>query len=532
MIDYFTPNNILLLTLATAGLNLLTPFVSKRDTNARSSLMLLVSFAFLLNVLLIDWLYLEKVETYLLLFAVDEFKIAINFEPLGLIFLSLLAVMWNFALMYTIKFLTVNEMEHTTRFLFFVNACILCGIFIALSANLFTMFIFYELLTICTIPLIVHSGRDKAREGLLKYLKILMISSLIFFLPAIIFLYAFVGHGNFELGGIIQGKISDIYAKILLVMFIFGITKTAIFPLHKWLPNAMVASYPVSALLHAVVVVKTGLFCIYKVILYIFGLSYLQHLFADYNWLIFFPIATIIYSSSQALRFNQIKMVLAYSTINQLSIAILSAFLLTPRGIYAAILHMISHSFTKICIFYAAGNIYSVKNAYRVGELIGIRSTMPITSFVMLIAGLSLMGMPPFAGFISKFYIMLAAAELENVLVMVVLAASTIFSALYMIKMLIFIYRPTSKGFIVNLKFKPKFAPPIDESVDGLVEGPVDGPVDESVDINHKQRAVNKKHDAEAKMPKLMIISTLFCLTGVVLFYFISRLINKFIVFI
>ena len=155
----------------------------------------------------------------------------------------------------------------------------------------------------------------------------------------------------------------------------------------------MVASYPVSALLHAVVVVKTGLFCIYKILSYVFGLSYLQILFADYNWLVILPIITIVYSSLQAIRFTQVKMVLAYSTINQLSIALLSAFLLTPKGLIAAV--MLDFAFIyKNMYFYAAGNIYSVKNAYHIGRVIGIRRTMPKTSFVMLIAGLSLMEYP------------------------------------------------------------------------------------------------------------------------------------------
>lgn len=507
-----TPEIILSMTLLLGSLNLFTPFFSDNDSSARTILLLFVSVAFLLNIVLIDWLFLTGQEANITLFGAGGFHLALNFEPLGLIFLSLLAVMWPLALMYTIKFLAINEIENSSRFLFFVNACILSGVLIALSANLFTMFAGYEILTICTIPLIAHTGEEKAINGLLKYLKILMISGLILFLPAMIFTYAMAGHGDFTLGGIIEGKIKDSHAIILLIMFIFGITKAAIFPLHIWLPHAMVASYPVSALLHAVVVVKTGLFCIYKLLLYIFGLSYLQHLFADYNWLVLFPIATIIYSSMQALRFNQIKMVLAYSTINQLSIAILSAFLLTPKGIIAAILHMISHSFTKICIFYAAGNIYSVKNSYRVEELIGVRQTMPITSFIILISGLSLMGMPPFAGFISKFYIMLAAAEQENILVMLVIAASTLFSAIYMIKMLIFIYRPASTSAILNLKLRSKF--------------------DETIKTKDQPKSIKRNYRLESGIPNLMIISLFICLTGVIFFIFISRMINQFLVFI
>jgi len=204
-------------------------------------------------------------------------------------------------------------------------------------------------------------------------------------------------------------------------------------------------------------------------------------------------------------------MMLAYSTINQLSIALLSAFLLTPKGLIAAILHMVSHSFTKICIFYAAGNMYSVKNAYHIGELIGIRNTMPKTSFVMLIAGLSLMGMPPFAGFISKFYIMMAAAEQENLLVMITLGISTMFSALYVIKMLIFIYRPTNENFILHLKLKPYF--------------------DEAPNSKSSKRIISARHKAEKRLPVFMILSIALCMAGVIGFFLAQQLINKFLMF-
>ena len=204
----------------------------------------------------------------------------------------------------------------------------------------------------------------------------------------------------------------------------------------------MVASYPVSALLHAVVVVKTGLFCIYKVLFYVFGLEYLQYLFGGYNWLVIIPAITILYSSLQALKCNEIKMILAYSTINQLSIALISAFLFTPKGLAAAVIHMVSHSFSKICLFYSAGNFYSSGRTYYLTDLIGINKNMPKTSAIFLIATLSLIGIPPFAGFISKFHIMVAAANQQNLLVMIVIAVSSLFSAFYMLKVLGFIYEP------------------------------------------------------------------------------------------
>ena len=512
MTNFVAPQLLVIFTLLVGLVNLITPFVTKEDSKIRSFFLLSVSFAFLCNVLLLDYLFLNGITANFVLLDLGKYTIALHLEPLGMIFLTLLALLWICALLYTIKFLDINEMKNSNRFLFFVNCCVIMGCFIALSANLFTMFIGYEVLTLCTIPLIAHHGGQTISDGLIKYLKILMLSGLVLFLPAIIIIYSSVGHGDFTPNGFIQGHFSDTHAIILLLLFIFGIAKAAIYPFHSWLPAAMVASYPVSALLHAVVVVKTGLFCIYKILVYVFGLTYLQMLFADYNWLVILPMITIIYSSLQAIRYTQVKMVLAYSTINQLSIALLSAFLLTPKGLSAAVMHMVSHSFTKICIFYAAGNIYSVKNAYHIGELIGIRNTMPKTSFVMLIAGLSLMGMPPFAGFISKFYIMLAAAEQENLLVMITLGISTLFSAIYVIKMLIFIYRPTSDNFILHLKLKPYF--------------------DEAPKDKNSKRVVSSKHTAESRLPIFMILSITLCLTGVVGFFPLQQAINKFLMFI
>ena len=511
--NYLVAPEFLVISTGILGmLNLITPFISKEDSNLRSFFLLSVSIMFLGDVLLLDYLFLNGIEAYFVLFDFGKYSIAIELEALGMIFLTLLAILWFIALLYTIKFLEINNMKNSNRFIFFMNCCILVASIIALSANLLTMFVGYEILTLCTIPLISHQGGEKMAEGLFKYLKILMLTSLILFLPALIIIYSKIGHGHFTYNGFIDGHFSKTDSILLLLMFIFGIAKAAIYPFHAWLPAAMVASYPVSALLHAAIVVKTGLFCIYKILLYVFGLEYLQTLFPSYNWLVLLPIITILYSSVQSIRYTQIKMILAYSTINQLSIALMSAFMLTHKAMVAAVMHMISHSFTKICLFYTAGNIYSVKNSYEISDLVGIRSTMPKTSFIMLISGLSLMGIPPFAGFISKLYIMLAAAEQENILVMITLVISTLFSALYVIKILIFVYRPTSDNFILYLKLKPYF--------------------DENAKGKSAKGIINAKFKAEERLPNFMIFSVFLCAGGVVAFFLIKQAITQFLLFI
>jgi len=481
------PLNFLIISTMLLGMiNLVAPFFTKEDSKIRSFFLLSTSIFFLFNVIIIDDLFINGTVIKFTLLDIGKYSIVFSIEPLGLIFLSMIAVLWVPALLYTIKFLTFNHITNSSKYLFFVNCCILLGCLIALSANLITMFIVYELLTLCTIPLIVHHFDKRTLAGLNKYIKILLLSSITLFLPAVIVVYSKIGTGTFVSGGFIKHYFSDSAAIFLLLSFIFGISKAALYPLHGWLPAAMVASYPVSALLHAVVVVKTGLFCIYKVLFYVFGLEYLQYLFGGYNWLVIIPAITILYSSLQALKCNEIKMILAYSTINQLSIALISAFLFTPKGLAAAVIHMVSHSFSKICLFYSAGNFYSSGRTYYLNDLTGINKNMPKTSAIFLLAVLSLIGIPPFAGFISKFYIMLAAANQQNLLVMIVIAISSLFSAFYMLKILGFIYEPV------------------------------------------KTKNVNNK---EKKLPLFMFISLVLCIISVTCFFFIQQTINIFLNF-
>lgn len=427
-----------------ALINLLVPFVSRSDSFARNLLMIFTSSFFFLNVSIIDWYFLNGLRAEFILYRFGWCDIAFNLESLGIIFLNLIATLWICAILYSTKFLAYNTMQDSSRFLFFMNLCVVLGVLIALSSNLFTMFIFYEILTLATIPLIAHVTSEKVSKGLYRYLKILMISSMLLFLPAIIMIYAKTGHANFIYGGIIENSFSRYHTIALLLMFIFGVSKTAIYPLHGWLPAAMVASYPVSALLHAVIVVKTGLFCVFKILMYIFGLEYLHNVFGEFNWIILLPVITIFYSSLKALCTSNIKMILAYSTITQLSLCLLSAFMFTPKAMAAAVMHMVAHSFAKISMFYAAGSFYSAKKTYVIHDLYDIWREMPRTSVVFVIAAFSLIGIPPLGGFISKFYIMLAAAKQEQYIVLVTVLISSVLTATYLSKIMLFIFRKHS----------------------------------------------------------------------------------------
>ncbi|MGI4753049.1 MAG: proton-conducting transporter membrane subunit [Janthinobacterium lividum] len=484
--QFTTPNLLILSTLLVGMLNLTSPFVTKEDSFTRNFLLIAIGIFFFSNVLIIDWVFLKGVRAGFKFHIFGNYFIGFHLEPLGLIFLSLISFLWICSLLYTPKYLDINNIENSSRFLFFFNLTILIGVLIALSSNLFTMFICYELLTISTAFLIGHTKNNIVLTGLYKYLKILMITGIMLFLSAIIIIYAKIGNGDFGSKGLMLEHFSKNQSILLLLMFIFGIAKTAIFPVHTWLPAAMVAHYPVSSLLHAVIVVKTGLFCIYKILVYIFGLSYLQEIFEAFNWLIFIPIVSIFYSTFKAFGTDNIKKILAYSTMNQLGIALLSAFMLTPKSLAAATLHLVSHSFTKICLFYSMGSIYSLKKANQVQDLAGTSKEFPLISFMILISSLSLIGIPILSGFISKFSILLAAAEQNQFIVMAVIIISSIFSSLYLIKILGFIYKPSS----------------------------------------------TETSNITKQLPQLMQISIMICCAAVIFFYFIQILIKKFLVFI
>lgn len=437
-------NKLFIILIIASGLvNCASPIFYQKKSDKILATMFLSTLVFTINVWLITFGFIKGIGASLILYQFGVYKISFTLEPVGIIFLNMLALLWPWALLYSAKFLTLNEIENQNRFLFFTNCCVMLGVLISLSANLLSMFIFYEILTIMTVPLISHIHVNGMTQGLVSYLKTLFASSLLLFFPAILIIYHNVGHGEFlSSNGIISGNFSHKESIFLFCLMIFGIAKAAMFPVHVWLPSAMVASYPVSALLHAVVVVKTGLFCIYKIIIYIFGINYLHDLFASFNWIILFPAITILYSSIQSVRQNNIKMLLAFSTINQLNIALISSFLFTYKGMIAAILHMVSHSFTKIALFYGAGMIYSLHKIYDIHSLAGVAKAMPKTSLIIIISGLSLIGIPPLAGFVSKFYILRASVAEQNVIVILCLVFSSLLSTLYMLKIIMFVMKP------------------------------------------------------------------------------------------
>jgi len=358
--------------------------------------------------------------------------IALGFrvEPLGMLFALVAASLWIVNSIYSIGYMRANDEPQQTRFYacFALALCATMGI--AFSANLLTLFVFYEMLTLVTWPLVTHHGDDEARKGGRLYLGFLLGTSIVLLLPAIVATWALAGTLEFTPGGILRGTASGSVIGGLLALFMFGIGKAALMPVHRWLPAAMVAPTPVSALLHAVAVVKAGVFTVVKVIVYVFGVDMLAGVRAA-DWLPTVAGFTIVAASIVALRSDNLKRRLAYSTVSQLSYVVLAAALLTPISIAAAALHIATHAVGKITLFFAAGAIYTAAHKTEVSQLDGIGRRMPWTMGAFTVGALSLIGIPPLAGFLSKWMMFQGAAVAGNHVALAVLGLSTLLNAAY-----------------------------------------------------------------------------------------------------
>jgi multicomponent Na+:H+ antiporter subunit D len=365
-----------------------------------------------------------------LLEVVPGLEIAFRVEPLGMLFAALASGLWIVNSVYSIGYMRGNKEKNQTRFYLFFALSLAATMGIAFAANLFTLFLFYEALTFSTYPLVSHKGDAATVRSARIYLGILLTTSIGLLLPAIIWTYLVAGSGDFTVGGILAGKIEGPALGLLLALFVFGIGKAAVMPVHRWLPAAMVAPTPVSALLHAVAVVKAGVFSVTKIIIYIFGV---EHLFAtpSSGWLLYAAAFTILAASLVALRQQNLKRLLAYSTVAQLSYVVMAAAILKPLAEIGASIHMVAHAFGKITLFFAAGAIYVASKKTELSQLAGIGRRMPWTMAAFTIGALSMIGVPPTGGFVSKWYILAGAFESNNYVAIFTIIASTVLNAAY-----------------------------------------------------------------------------------------------------
>ncbi len=349
-------------------------------------------------------------------------------EPLGMLFALIASGLWIVNSIYSIGYMRGNDEQNQTRFYICFALAIAGALAIAFAGNLLTLFLFYEVLTLITYPLVTHAGTEKAKAGGRVYLAILMGTSVLFLLPAVIYTWYVSGTTDFRPGGILPADLSPQAIVVLLMLFMFGVGKAALMPFHRWLPAAMVAPTPVSALLHAVAVVKAGVFSVVKIIVYVFGL---EHLAGATHWLVAIAGFTIVAASVVALNADNLKRRLAYSTVSQLSYVILAAAILAPLSVVGAVLHIAAHAFGKITLFFAAGAIYTAAHKTEVSQLDGIGRRMPWTMAAFGIGALSMIGLPPAAGFVSKWYLVSGAMAQAQWFALAVVLASTLLNAGY-----------------------------------------------------------------------------------------------------
>jgi len=357
--------------------------------------------------------------------------LAFQVEPLGLLFALVASSLWIVTSLYSIGYMRAHGERDQTRYYVCFAVAISAAVGVAFARNLLTLFSFYEVLTLSTYPLVTHHRTPEAMRAGRVYLGILLSTSVILLLMAVVLTWSVTGTLEFRPGGILDGRAGDGFLVLLLALFVFGTGKAAVMPFHRWLPAAMVAPTPVSALLHAVAVVKAGVFTVMKIVVYIFGIDLLARQQISI-WLMYVAGATVLIASLVALRKDNLKARLAYSTVSQLSYIVLGAALANPWSILGGSMHIAMHAFGKITLFFCAGAFYVTAHKTEVSEMRGIGRTMPITLFAFLIGSLSVIGLPPMGGSWSKWYLALGAVEAHQLVFVAVLMISSLLNVAYL----------------------------------------------------------------------------------------------------
>ena len=360
-------------------------------------------------------------------------SVTLRADALSMIFALSASFLWCVTVFYSAGYMRGLEEHSQTRF----SACFALALFgaigCAFSDNLLTLYLFYEIVSITTYPLVAHHQDEEGYEGGRKYLVYLTTTAKGLILPAMVFLYVLVGNLDFadnSMTGILPTGVHHGIVTVLYICCILGFAKNGVMPLHHWLPGAMVAPTPVSALLHAVAVVKVGVFSTVRVMLYVFGTQTMTdcHLGLPTAYFVSF---TILTASIIALSKDDLKARLAYSTVSQLSYIILGVALLTPAGIQGGLIHIANHAFSKITLFFCAGAIYVATHKKKISQMSGLGRAMPFTFGAFAIAAMSMIGAPPVCGFISKWYLLNGAWDAGSIGILIVLLVSTILNAAY-----------------------------------------------------------------------------------------------------
>jgi multicomponent Na+:H+ antiporter subunit D len=361
------------------------------------------------------------------------------------------------ATLYSFSYIKTNYPEKNDKiFQLCYSLAVLFAILFALARDVLTMFIIYELLTLSTIPLIGFKRTDEVKAGLIKYLTVLFGCSFLFLLPATIFTIVKGGVILFDgMGFVSSFNLSDLSAKILFIVFIFGIGKSAFFPFHIWLPSAMVAPTPVSGLLHAVAVVKVGAFFVLRLVVDIFGLDYSKQIFEAFNILMYIAGFTILYSSILAIFQGNLKKRLAYSTISQISYIALSLSTFTKVGVFVAMYQIFAHALSKILLFFTVGGFYTASHSNKIVDFAGMVQKNKFACYAFLFATLSICGLPFTSGFINKGLLFYNVIDGKSPFAIFVFFTSAFLSFLYLIPVCYAIFKRVPSKQIENFSKIP-----------------------------------------------------------------------------
>ncbi|MEF2145170.1 MAG: monovalent cation/H+ antiporter subunit D family protein [Desulfovibrionaceae bacterium] len=455
----------LLLPLA---VTLVAPYfiwLNRKDIYKREAVSLVAGvITFLANLSFVPAVLNGEILYYKMFTILPGITVSFCVDGLGIIFALVASFLWMFATSYNIGYMRSLNEHAQTRYYFCFAVAIFGAMGVSFAANIFTLYLFYEVITVFTYPLVAHHEDEEAFVGARKYLVYLMGTSKLFLLPAMVMTYVLVGNLDFQLGNIVTGIFpAEVVAEhpvmvtVTYVLYIAGLAKAALMPFHNWLPSAMVAPTPVSALLHAVAVVKAGVFSVCRVILSGFGLDTMDKLFLGIPTA-YLAAFTIVVASLIALTKDDLKARLAYSTVSQLSYVVIGVCMLTPMAVQGGVMHIPHHAFSKITLFFCAGAIYVVTHTKKISLMNGFGRRMPWTFAAFGIASLSMIGMPPVCGFVSKWYLVNGALDANQIPLLVALLLSTALNAGYFVPVLIraYFFKPVPGANIEQYSEAPK----------------------------------------------------------------------------
>jgi multicomponent Na+:H+ antiporter subunit D len=414
--------------LGSIGIGLLDKYPNPREAVTLS----LAAALLLLVISLVPYVTAGFQPRVQLLEVMPGLALALEVEPLGLLFALIASGLWIVTSVYSIGYMRGNQESHQTRYYICFAIALSATMGVAFAANMFTLFVFYEVLTLSTYPLVAHKGTEEAKRGGRVYLILLLSTSIGFLLLAMVWTWYAAGTLDFVNGGILRDKVDPGLLPLLLALYMFGIGKAALMPFHRWLPAAMVAPTPVSALLHAVAVVKAGVFTVVKVTIYVFGIDLLRDTNAT-TFMMWIAAITLLAASLVAMTKDNLKARLAYSTISQLAYVTLGAMLVNTTALIGAGMHIATHAFGKITLFFCAGAIYVTTHKTEISEMNGLGRVMPITYGAMVIGALSIIGLPPLGGTWSKWYLAIGTLEADQWVMLIVLLVSSLLNVAYLL---------------------------------------------------------------------------------------------------